>query len=60
MAVGPEGGGVGKISTYSYFGGGSKPFLCNIFQVDILEIAGSSGLAGIIFHLRLEGKKVLG
>ena len=35
-----------------------NPFLRNIFQVDILlEIAQSSGLAGITFHLRLEGKK---
>jgi hypothetical protein len=27
---------VGKISTYSYFGMGSNPFLRNVFQVDIL------------------------
>ena len=33
----PREGGVGKITTYSYFGeGGSNPFLCNIFQVNIL------------------------
>ena len=42
-------------------GGGvrSNSFLRNIFQVDnfILEIARSSDLAGIIFYLRLEGKK---
>ena len=31
-----RGGGVGKISTYSYFGGrGSNPFVRNIFQADI-------------------------
>ena len=37
----------------------SNPFLRNIFQVlyFILEIARSSCLAWIIFHLRLEGKK---
>ena len=51
--------GVGKISTYSYFGEGrSNPFLRNIFQIYIiLEITRPSGLARIIFHLRLEGKK---
>ena len=44
-------------SDWGYFGG-SNPFLRYIFQVDIiLEKARSSGLAGIIFHLRLEGKK---
>jgi len=54
----PEGGGVGKISTYRYFEeGGPNSFVCNIF---ILEITRSSGLAEIIFHLLLEGKKVLG
>ena len=32
-----EEGGLGKMSTFSYFGeGGSNPFLRNIFQVDIL------------------------
>ena len=37
LCKGPEGGGVGKISTYSYSGGrGSNPFLRNIFQVYIL------------------------
>ena len=40
-------------STCSYFGErGSNPFLRKIFQ-----LAWSNGLAGIIFHLRLEGKK---
>ena len=34
--------------------GVSNQFLCNIFRrYFILEIARSSGLAGIIFHLRL-------
>ena len=42
------------------WGGGSNPFLRNIFQVDIyIKIARSSGLAGIIFHLHLEGKKLI-
>ena len=40
-------------------GRGSNTFLRNIFQVDIfiLEIARLNGLAGILFNLRLEGKK---
>ena len=37
---------------------GSNSFLRNIFrQYFILEISQSSGLAGITFHLHLEGKK---
>ena len=31
-------GGVRKISTYSYLGGGSNPFLRNVFQVYILYL----------------------
>ena len=56
------GKGVGKISTYSYFVEGVKPILTYYFpsRYFILEIARSSGLAGIIFHLRLEGKKRIG
>ena len=37
LRKGPEGGGVGIISTYFGKGGGrSNPFLRNIFQIDIL------------------------
>ena len=59
LIKGPEGGGgVGKISTYSYLGGkGVKTHSYVIFSKSILETGRSSSLAGIIFHLRLEGKK---
>ena len=50
-----RGGGVGKISTYSYFGGRGQTHSYVIFSKSIfytvLEIAWSSGSAGIIFHL---------
>ena len=58
--MGPEGEGVWKKSVHTLtWGGGANPFLCNIFPSHYftLEIARSSDLAGIIFHLRLEGKK---
>ena len=50
-------GGVEKITTYSYFGGQTHSYVYFPCRYFILEIARSSGLAGIIFHLRLEGKK---
>ena len=46
----PREGGMEKISTYSYFGGGQTHSYV-MFSKSILEIARSSGLAGIIFHL---------
>ena len=50
--------GVGKISTSSYFGEGGQTHSYVIFSKSIFYIRNraSSGLAGIIFHLGLEGK----
>ena len=52
----PRERGVRKISTYSYFGEGVKLILTQYFPSRYFkaEIARSSGLAGIIFHLRLD------
>ena len=52
-----EGGGVGKICTYPYLGEEGQTHSYVIFSKSIFYIRNSSGLAGIIFHLRLEGKK---
>ena len=54
------GGGLEKSLHPLTLGWGSlKPIITQYFpcRYVILEIARSSGLAGIIFHLRLEGKK---
>ena len=56
----PTEGEVGKISTYSCFGG-VKPILMYYFpsQYFIIKMAQSSGLSRIIFPLCLKGKKLI-